>query len=170
LHYAGLNKLQVAAAAQSFCGVARRLTLVAEKSGFKIFEDFAHHPSAVRATLAALRQAQQPRQLWAVFEPRSNTSRRKVFQQDYVEALAEADNVIIKEVTVRVGDEGQELLDPKMIVDELTNRGRRAYLVSEVDAIVGILKAELAAGDVAVLMSNGSFDGLIQIVQNTFRV
>lgn len=153
---------------QSFRGVTRRLNLIVDKQGKKIFEDFAHHPSAVRATLKALRASLAPRRLLAVFEPRSNTSRRKVFQHSYAEALSEADLSIVKAVTFRNGDSSENLLDTEALAAELRERGREAISVVDNQEILDYLSAKLQPDDVAVVMSNGSFGGLIKNLADNF--
>lgn len=153
---------------QNFRGVTRRLNLIIDKQGKKIFEDFAHHPSAVKATLKALRASLAPRRLFAVFEPRSNTSRRKVFQQLYADALLEADLSIVKAVTFRDGDSAENLLDTKALVADIRERGREAISVVDNQEIVQCLAEQLEQDDVAVVMSNGSFGGLIKHLTNSF--
>jgi UDP-N-acetylmuramate: L-alanyl-gamma-D-glutamyl-meso-diaminopimelate ligase len=148
----------------SFRGVARRQELVGEFKGVTLIDDFAHHPTAVAGALAAMRLRYPQRRLWAVFEPRSNTSRRKVFQRDYVEALAVADRVIIGGVFQKESDAlaSEELFSPPQLARDLNDRGVEARTFEEIDVIAAALVRNVRPGDVILLMSNGSFGGLRQ--------
>jgi UDP-N-acetylmuramate: L-alanyl-gamma-D-glutamyl-meso-diaminopimelate ligase len=146
----------------SFSGVARRQELVGDFRGMTLIDDFAHHPTAVAGTIAAVRQQYPGRRLWAVFEPRSNTSRRKVFQQQYIDAFSGADRVIIGGVfskpTDLVGED--EIFSPEQLARDLNRRGVEARAFPEVGVIVAALLRNARPGDVVVMMSNGSFGGL----------
>jgi UDP-N-acetylmuramate: L-alanyl-gamma-D-glutamyl-meso-diaminopimelate ligase len=163
----GLRTAQILPGLQSFRGVARRQELVGEFHGITVIDDFAHHPTAVAGVIAAVRSRYPRRRLWAVFEPRSNTSRRKVFQREYVEAFAAADQVIIGGVFHKATDSvaETELFSPEQLADDLAARGRpasgrQARAIADVDAIAAVLCAEARPADVILLMSNGSFGGL----------
>jgi UDP-N-acetylmuramate: L-alanyl-gamma-D-glutamyl-meso-diaminopimelate ligase len=144
--------------------VARRQEVVGEFGGVTLIDDFAHHPTAVAGTLAAMRQRYPARRLWGVFEPRSNTSRRRVFQQDYVAALAAAEEVVVGGVFQKQTDvvDAAELFSPEQLVDDLRRRGRAARRVDSSDAIAELVGREARPGDVVVMMSNGDFGGLRQ--------
>jgi UDP-N-acetylmuramate: L-alanyl-gamma-D-glutamyl-meso-diaminopimelate ligase len=158
----GLTHAQIADGLASFSGIARRQEVVGEFGGVILIDDFAHHPTAVAGTLAALRQRYPARRLWGIFEPRSNTSRRRVFQQDYVDALALADRVIVGGVFRKESDvlAAAESLSPEQLVDDVRSRGRAAQRLDSSDAIAAVVGREAAEDDVVVMMSNGDFGGL----------
>jgi len=158
----GLRSEEILPGLATYRGVARRQEWVGEYRGVTLIDDFAHHPTAVALTLAALRLRYPQRRLWAVFEPRSNTSRRKVFQAEYVEAFGRADQVIIGGVFPKPDDPlaASELFSPDQLVADLQSRGGHARAIADVDEIATTLRSETAPGDVVVLMSNGNFGGL----------
>ena len=151
----------VRGALAAFRGVKRRLELRGEARGVRVYDDFAHHPTAVSATLAALRsRAGRQGRLLAVFEPRSYTSRTRVFQDDFARAFVFADRVYIAAAHLpgKV-PEGQRLSEAELVA--ATNRaGGRAVFVAEVEAIVAALAAELEPGDTVAILSNGGFGGI----------
>jgi UDP-N-acetylmuramate: L-alanyl-gamma-D-glutamyl-meso-diaminopimelate ligase len=159
---AGVPLADGAAALAEFSGVKRRQEVVGETGGVTVIDDFAHHPTAVAGTLAALRARHPGRRLRAIFEPRSNTSRRRVFQREFVEALALADEVILAAVFTKASDPipADERLAPETIVADLAARGVPARLVDGVPAIRDYLLESARSGDVLVVMSNGAFGGL----------
>ena len=148
-----------AAALARFGGVRRRLEIRGVERGVTVYDDFAHHPTAVRETLAALRATAPSGRLWAVFEPRSATSCRKVFQQAYAAALVEADEVIVGMV-YRASLADDERLSEARLVADLRDAGVGARHVPSVDEIGAVIAREARAGDVVVVMSNGDFGGL----------
>jgi len=158
----GLSHAEIAPGLATFSGVARRQEVVGELGGVTLIDDFAHHPTAVGGTLHALRLRYPARRLWALFEPRSNSSRRRVFQSDYVGALMAADRVVIGGVVQKTGDVVAEadLFSPAQLVDDLQRRGRAARQLDSSDEIAALVGREAAAGDVVVMMSNGDFGGL----------
>ena len=139
---------------------------VGEPHGVVVIDDFAHHPTAVAGTLAALRLRYPERRLRAVFEPRSNTSRRRVFQEDFCRALASADDVVLAEPFTKASDPipAEERLDPEQIVAELVRRGVPARLMPGAPAIRDYLVESARSGDVIAVMSNGAFGGLPALV------
>jgi UDP-N-acetylmuramate: L-alanyl-gamma-D-glutamyl-meso-diaminopimelate ligase len=150
----------------SFRAVKRRQEIV-------LIEDFAHHPTAVEQTVDAIREAFPKARLWAVFEPRSNTSRRKVFQQAYIKAFKRADHVILKNVQARAIDSGVELIDVRVLSDSITASGIPSVCLDNVQQIQEYLWKEISrtgsdeeVQDVVFVMSNGSFDGLNQLLQS----
>jgi UDP-N-acetylmuramate: L-alanyl-gamma-D-glutamyl-meso-diaminopimelate ligase len=159
---AGLGWEAGAAALAEFRGVRRRQEVVATAGGVTIIDDFAHHPTAVAGTLAALRARYPGRRLRAVFEPRSNTSRRRVFQHEFVAALAAADEVVLAAVFAKPGDPipPEERLAPEVIVEDLVRRGVPARMIDGVPMIRDYLVASARPADVIVVMSNGAFGGL----------
>lgn len=160
----GIPADEAARALRAYAGVKRRQELRGEPGGIAVIDDFAHHPTAVRETLAAVRAQYAGRRLVAVFEPRSNTSRRAVFQQAYAEAFDAADRVVISEV----GDapiysntgEVTERFSSARLVGALAARGVEAIALADPDAILAHLAERLRPGDVVLVMSNGSFGGL----------
>jgi UDP-N-acetylmuramate: L-alanyl-gamma-D-glutamyl-meso-diaminopimelate ligase len=162
----GVEPAVAAAALGEFRGVARRQEVVGEGRGVTVIDDFAHHPTAVAGTLAALRLRYPGRRLRAVFEPRSNTSRRRVFQREFADALAQADEAVLAAVFTKPGDPipPEERLDPAEIVRDVAARGTPARLLDGVPAIRDYLLETSAPGDVIVVMSNGAFGGLPGLV------
>ncbi len=143
----------------AFRGIRRRLEAVGVARGVTVLDDFAHHPTAVHETLAALRTGYPARRIWAIFEPRSASSCRRVFQDDFARSFGAADEVVIAGVFRSTLPEA-ERLSPSQLVDDLRARGQRARYVPEVDAIVEAVAAEAAEGDVVIIMSNGGFGGI----------
>jgi UDP-N-acetylmuramate: L-alanyl-gamma-D-glutamyl-meso-diaminopimelate ligase len=125
-----------------------------------VFDDFAHHPTAIRETVRAVRRRFPDRRLWAVLEPRSWSMRRNVFQERLPEALSAADEVLIASVYGAEALRSGERLDPEAVVARLAGLGRRARFLPDARAIVEVVSAEAASGDVVVVMSNGAFDGI----------
>ena len=144
----------------SFMSVKRRLEVRAVIDGVTIIDDFAHHPTAIRETLRALRQAYPNARLWAVLEPRSNTLRRNVFQRELVESLALADRVILDSVYQQQRIAEGERLHPEQVIAALNQAGTPAELCADVAAIVDSLDRQLQSGDVVAILSNGGFDGI----------
>ncbi|HLK12515.1 MAG TPA: Mur ligase domain-containing protein [Candidatus Binatia bacterium] len=163
---AGVGWEEGAAALAEFHGVRRRQEVVAEVRGVTVIDDFAHHPTAVAGTLAALRLRYPGRRLRAVFEPRSNTSRRRVFQREFCDALAAADEVVLAAVFAKPSDPipAEERLDPEEIAAALERRGVAARTVDGVPAIRDYLVGSARPGDVVAIMSNGAFGGLPALV------
>ncbi|MGH7785734.1 MAG: UDP-N-acetylmuramate--L-alanine ligase [Candidatus Binatia bacterium] len=158
----GLTHAEIVPGLASFSGVARRQEVVGDYGGVTLIDDFAHHPTAVAGTLAAVRLRYPGRRLWALFEPRSNTSRRRVFQQDYVTALAPADRIVVAGVVLKATDRvgAEELFSADQLVADLVGRGAAARHMESADAICAAVAAEVQAGDVVLMMSNGDFGGL----------
>lgn len=165
---ADLSDSEIVRGIESFLGVWRRQQVLADISGVTVIEDFAHHPTAVDVTLWGLREKYAGRRVVAVFEPRSNTSRRGYFQAEYSRAFAAADLVVIKEVVDASGysktAEDLKPLDVKKLVEAIKETGKSAVSFGANDAILDYLMAALKSGDVVVLMSNGDFGGLMQQV------
>ena len=157
----GLDATTIANALRSFEGVKRRLEMVGRAAGVTVYDDFAHHPTAVGETLRAVREAYPGRRVWAVFEPRSASSCRRIFQKDFASAFATsgADETIIAAVFRSTLPEAERLSVGELVAD-LEAAGRRARHVAGVDAIIDTIVSERQAGDVVVIMSNGGFDGI----------
>jgi UDP-N-acetylmuramate: L-alanyl-gamma-D-glutamyl-meso-diaminopimelate ligase len=144
----------------TFRGVRRRQEVLGERDGITLIDDFAHHPTAVRGTLAALRARYPGRRVWALFEPRSNTTRRRVFQEAFADAFAAADRLTVGGVHRQEQLAAAERFSPAELVATLGARGVQAETVDDVDAIAALVAREATRGDVIVLMSNGGFGGL----------
>jgi UDP-N-acetylmuramate: L-alanyl-gamma-D-glutamyl-meso-diaminopimelate ligase len=152
----------VVEALASFKSVKRRLEVKAEVGGVTIIDDFAHHPTAIRETLKALRERYTGRRLVAVLEPRSNTLRRNVFEAALVDSLALADQVVLAAVFKSENIPEGERLHPDKVVASLNARGVPASVWTDADAIVGALAPQLKDGDVVAILSNGGFGGIYQ--------
>ncbi|HEX2400357.1 MAG TPA: Mur ligase family protein, partial [Mycobacterium sp.] len=157
--HVGLSQSALAEGLRSFKGIKRRLETVGVADGVTVLDDFAHHPTAVHETLSALRLGYPGRRLWAVFEPRSASSCRRIFQDDFTRAFGMADQVILAAV-FRSSLPESERLDAVQLVDDLQARGQQARHIPDIDAIVDTIVHEHRDGDVVVLMSNGGFGGI----------
>jgi len=142
--------------------VKRRLELRAVTAGVTIIDDFAHHPTAIRETLKALRAAYPGQRLWAVLEPRSNTLRRNVFERELVESLSLADGIVVAGVFKQESIPEAERMHPGKVVAALVSSGHDATLYATADDIVQGLVPRLKAGDVVAILSNGGFDGIYE--------
>lgn len=158
-----INKMDlnlVREALSTFKGVKRRQDILGEFAGVLIIEDFAHHPTAVKETVKAIQSRYAGRKVFSVFEPRSASSRRKVFQKDYIEAFSYASEILI----ARAFDQGKinesDRFSSDELVHDLKQLGKSAAAFSGADEIVENLGAQAKAGDVVLIMSNGGFDGI----------
>ena len=142
----------------SFEGIKRRQEVRGEARGIQVIDDFAHHPTAIRETLTALRHRYPGHRLWAIFEPRSNTTRRAVFQQQLPDALQLADGVFISQVAALEQIPEGERLNPEAVVEAIKASGRAAFYESDADSIVKRLLPLLEPEDVVTVFSNGGFD------------
>ncbi len=158
----GIPKESIVAALASFKSVKRRLEVRAEIGGVTIIDDFAHHPTAIRETLRALRSVYPQARLWAVLEPRSNTLRRKVLQNDLVTSLRQADRVVLAGVYQQQRIAEDERLHPEDVVRALNGLGTPASLCPDVESIVNEIVPQLRSGDVVAILSNGGFDGIYE--------
>lgn len=156
----GLSLSEIADGLSAFEGMKRRQEIRGHFNDILVLDDFAHHPTAVGATLSGLRKAHPDRRLVAIFEPRSNTSRRKRFESEYGTAFDAADRVFLKAPPVRHNDDADAMLDPEAVIRMIRERGTRATAFDDTDEMLPALVESLQPGDVAVVMSNGSFDGL----------
>ncbi|HEY4959955.1 MAG TPA: cyanophycin synthetase, partial [Terriglobales bacterium] len=152
----------IAKALRSFRSVKRRLEVKAEIHGITIIDDFAHHPTAIAGTLKALRERYRGRRLWVVLEPRSNTLRRKVFENELAGSLAFADQVVLAGVFKSDAIPQAERLDPQKVITKLNLAGTPARLLASADAIVDAIALELCEGDVVAILSNGGFGGIYE--------
>jgi UDP-N-acetylmuramate: L-alanyl-gamma-D-glutamyl-meso-diaminopimelate ligase len=158
----GVSKDAIQSAFKSFKSVKRRLEVRAQIAGITVIEDFAHHPTAIRETLRALRSVYPQSRLWAVLEPRSNTLRRKVLEGDLVASLRLADQVVLAGVYQQQRIPDSERLHPEDVVNALNADGAKAELLPDADAIVNGIAPRLKSGDVVAILSNGGFDGIYE--------
>ena len=157
---------KIASAFSTFSGIARRQELRGEAAGVKVIDDFGHHPTAIAQTLQALRHRFRGNRLWAVFEPRSNTTRRAVFQQQLPEALKMADGVFISQVARLEQIPEDQRLKPEQVVAEIAETGRPAFYEQNANAIVERIIPMLRPKDVVVVFSNGGFDNIHEKLLN----
>lgn len=156
----GLTPEIIQTALTSFEGIARRQEVRGVVRGVTVIDDFGHHPTAIRETLVALRRRYPGQRLWAIFEPRSNTTRRAVFQEELPEALELADGVFISQVAALEQIPENERLRPEDVVNALARAGRIAFYEPNADAIVQRIVPLLQPDDVVTVFSNGGFDNI----------
>mgnify|MGYP001614764701 CR=1 FL=1 len=160
LLHLGYGADRVAVALSGFTGVRRRQEVLGEFGGVLVIDDFAHHPTAVRETIAAVRARYPGRRITAVFEPRSNTSRRRIFRKEFAEALSGADSVVVAGVFGAEKIPPAERLEPEDVAAAVRASGREAVHIPEVNGIVEWLSATARPGDLILVMSNGGFGGI----------
>ena len=157
----GIDRQRLKEGLPDFAGVKRRLEVVGDFKGITVVDDFAHHPTAVAETLLAARGRFPGRRLLVAFEPRTNTSRRRIFQQEYVQALAAADLILVREPSDLWKAPEDDRFSSAQLVADLINIGRQAWYFPDTDALLAQLLAQVQPGDTVLIMSNGGFDGLI---------
>ena len=157
----GLSDGEIGRAFQTFKGVRRRQELVTEARELVLIDDFAHHPTAVRETIAAMRARYPKRRLWALFEPRSNTASRAIHQHQYETAFAGASEVVLSTPKKIAGLQADEVLDVAALAEAIESHGAHARHFADVDELARVVLAEAKAGDVILAMSNGAFGGLV---------
>ena len=158
--FAGLTEDEIRAGLESFEGVARRQELRGEVNGIRVIDDFAHHPTAIRLAVGSLRQAYPGARLWVLFEPRSNTTRRAVFQKELAEALAAADFALVAAMPDLHKIPEHDRLDPVRLASDINANGGSGEYVTDVDTIVAKVKSGARSGDVVAVLSNGGFGGI----------
>jgi UDP-N-acetylmuramate: L-alanyl-gamma-D-glutamyl-meso-diaminopimelate ligase len=158
--HCGLTDTQIQAAFATFQGVQRRMTVRGEVRGIAVVDDFGHHPTAIRETLRALRVKFPGRRLWAIFEPRSNTTRRNIFQDELVDALERADQIVVAEVARLEQLQPNERLNPDKLMQDLRLAGKPAAYLPTVESILDHVAAGAKEGDVVCVFSNGGFGGI----------
>jgi UDP-N-acetylmuramate: L-alanyl-gamma-D-glutamyl-meso-diaminopimelate ligase len=166
----GVATEAIVEALATFKSVKRRLEVRAVIEGIRIIDDFAHHPTAIRETLRALRESYPGGRLWAVLEPRSNTLRRNVFEGELVESLALADHVVIAAVFKSESIPLAERLQPEHVTAALQARGIPTELHADADSIVSALAPQLRDGDVVAILSNGGFGGIYEKLPHALRL
>jgi len=158
----GISQEEIASALTTFKSVKRRLEVKAEVNGITIIDDFAHHPTAIAATLKALRARYAGARLWAILEPRSNTLRRRILQADLARSLAIADEVVIASVFRSEALPENERLDLPEVAADIQKHGKRARLIATADEIVETIAPEMRSGDIVAILSNGGFGGIYE--------
>ena len=158
--YAGLSTAEIRAGLESFEGVARRQELRGEVNGIKVIDDFAHHPTAIRLAVQSLRQRHPDSRLWILFEPRSNTTRRAVFQNQLAEALATADFAIVAAIPDLHKIPLNDRLDPDQLSADIARLGGQGWYLPDLETIIAKVKAQAHSGDVIAVLSNGGFGGI----------
>ncbi len=158
--FAGLGVEEIRGALAEFGGVARRQEFRGEAGGIKVIDDFAHHPTAIRLAVRSLRQSYPGARLWVLFEPRSNTTRRAVFQTELAEALASADFTLIPCIQGLHKIPENDRLDPEKLSADIARLGGNGRYLPDVDAIVSLVVEEAREGDVVAVLSNGGFGGI----------
>jgi UDP-N-acetylmuramate: L-alanyl-gamma-D-glutamyl-meso-diaminopimelate ligase len=156
----GISLEHIRKALQSFKGIARRQEVRGEVRGITVIDDFAHHPTALRETLRGLQHRFPGSRIWAVFEPRSNTTRRAVFQHELPEALKLADGVFISQIARLEQIPEKERLDPQAVMKAIAAAGRPAFYEPDAAHIIEKLVPLLKQKDVVAIFSNGGFDGI----------
>ena len=158
----GVENARIQKGLSSFKSVKRRLELRGEVEQIRVYDDFAHHPTAVLETLRAIRERFPKDRIWAVFEPRSQTCRRKIFEQDFIKSFDPADSVVVARVFASSKLPQNEQLSPDAVVEGVRARGKVAETFDTTDEIVDYVAKNATPGDQIVVMSNGGFDGIHQ--------
>jgi len=158
--HCGLKNQQIQAAFDTFKGIRRRMEVRGVAGGITVVDDFGHHPTAIRETLRALRIRYPHQKLWALFEPRSNTTRRRVFQNELPAAFSDADAVVVAQVARIEQLAPEERLNPEQLIADLKTAGKPAEYLADADAIVAHVGRHAQGGDVVCVFSNGGFGGI----------
>ena len=160
--FAGLSADEIRDGLESFEGIARRQELRGEVNGIKVIDDFAHHPTAIRLAVQSLRQRHPGSRLWVLFEPRSNTTRRAVFQTELAEALAAADFAVVAAMTDLHKIPEHDRLNPDQLSADIARLGGTSWYLPDAETIIAKVKETVQPGDVIAVLSNGGFGGIHQ--------
>src|SRR5882724_5970879 len=158
--HCGLKNHQIQSAFDTFKGIKRRMEVRGIAGGVTVLDDFGHHPTAIRETLRALRVRYPHQKLWAIFEPRTNTTRRNVFQTELASAFVDADAVVVAQVARLEELPPQERLDPARLIRDLQVAGKTAAYLPDADTIASHVAKSAQGGDVVCVFSNGGFGGI----------
>ena len=158
--FGGLTADEIRDGLLAFEGIARRQELKGERNGIKVIDDFAHHPTAIRLAVQSIRQKYPDSRLWVLFEPRSNTTRRAVFQKELAEALAQADFAVVAAIPDLHKIPENDRLDPVRLSSDIAAMGGKGYYLADNPAIIAQVKAGAKTGDVVAVLSNGGFGGI----------
>ncbi len=164
--HCGLKNQQIQSAFDTFKGIKRRMEIRGIAGGVTVLDDFGHHPTAIRETLRALRIKYPQQKLWAIFEPRSNTTRRNVFQTELVRAFADADAVVVSQVARLEQLAPEERLNPDKLMQDLKTAGKAAAYLPDVESIIAHVAANSQGGEVVCVFSNGGFGGIHEKLLN----
>ena len=165
-----IDQQNIIESVSKFSGIARRQELRGEEKNVKVIDDFGHHPTAIAATIGALKQRYPDSKIWAIFEPRSNTSRRNLLQSELEDSLSQADGVFISEVPNPEKVPDGELLDVESVIENLSSRGKEAFIGLSSDDIVNKLIPLTSSGDTIVVLSNGGFGGIHEKLLEALKV
>ena len=168
--FLNIDQKNIIESVSKFSGIARRQELRGEEKNVKVIDDFGHHPTAIAATIGALKQRYPDSKIWAIFEPRSNTSRRNLLQSELEDSLSQADGVIISEVPNPEKVPDGELLDVESVIENLSSRGKEAFIGLSPDDIVNKLIPLTSSGDTIVVLSNGGFGGIHEKLLEALKV
>ncbi len=158
--HCGLKNHQIQSAFDTFKGIKRRMEVRGIAGGVTVVDDFGHHPTAIRETLRALRIKYPTQKVWAIFEPRTNTTRRNVFQAELASAFADADAVVVAQVARLELLAPEERLDPARLMQDLKAQGKDAAYLPDADTIVAHVAKSAQGGEIVVVFSNGGFGGI----------
>lgn len=158
--HCGIDTEAIQKGLATFQGIRRRMEVLAVSGGITIVDDFGHHPTAIRETIAALRSAYSGRRIWAAFEPRSNTTRRNVFQTELVDALSAADGVVFSQIDRLQQLAPSQRLNPEQLARDIRRRGKPCEYLMNADAVCHYLVNETRPQDIVCIFSNGSFGNL----------
>ena len=168
--FLNIDQKNIIESVSKFSGIARRQELRGEEKNVKVIDDFGHHPTAIAATIGALKQRYPDSKIWAIFEPRSNTSRRNLLQSELEDSLSQADGVFISEVPNPEKVPDGELLDVESVIENLSTRGKEAFIGLSSDDIVNKLIPLTSLGDTIVVLSNGGFGGIHEKLLEALKV
>lgn len=158
--HCGIPNEKIQAAFETFKGIKRRMEVRGVSGGITVVDDFGHHPTAIRETLKALRIKYANQKVWAIFEPRTNTTRRNVFQSELVSAFEEADAVVVAQVARLDLLKAEDRLDPAKLMQEIQGTGKPTAYLPDADSIVAHVAEHACKGDVVCVFSNGGFGGI----------
>src|SRR5579859_7807305 len=158
--HCGLSNKQIQGAFDTFKGIKRRMEVKGIAGGVTVIDDFGHHPTAIRETMRALRLKYPRERIWSIFEPRSNTTRRNVFQTELAGAFTDADAVVVSEVARLEQIAADERLNPEKLMQDLKTSGKNAAYLPDVDSIVSHVARDAQGGDIVCVFSNGGFGGI----------
>ena len=158
----GLTTQEIQDGFQTFRGIKRRQDVLGIKNGVTVIDDFAHHPTAIRLTIEAVREAYPEQRIWAIFEPRSATCRRKIFEDKLPKSFVAADSVIISDLFAPEKIDLEDRLNPEQVVEHINKDGGKAYFIPDIEVLVNKLVTECRPNDVLIIMSSGEFSGIHQ--------
>jgi len=165
----GLSREQIQQGFSTFRGIKRRMEVRGEVRGVTVLDDFAHHPTALAQTILAIREKYPERRVWALFEPRSNTTRRSIFQQELADSLALADGVFVGRVDRVTELAEEERLNPELVVETVRQSGTIAEFAPTTETLLGKLVPQLQPDDLVAVFSNGQFDGIHEKLLDSLR-